>query len=127
MSELLCSILRRFTLVYGYIPRVATSLCRLLFEKAKVNDALLFMTILSTDLKALKRRGYNGQYCVNTCSRFSRLTHTSHSRQNPQATTRQEVGGRSEEKPLHWIRCIHLFDDPYPPAGGTTTSESKSS
>ncbi|KAG9310114.1 hypothetical protein JVU11DRAFT_9726 [Chiua virens] len=30
-----------------------------LFEKAKVNDALLFMTILSTDLKALKRRGYN--------------------------------------------------------------------
>ncbi|KAG8215924.1 hypothetical protein J3R82DRAFT_7898 [Butyriboletus roseoflavus] len=38
---------------------VATSLCRLLFEKAKVNDALLFMTILSTDLKALKRRGYN--------------------------------------------------------------------
>jgi hypothetical protein len=40
--------------------RVATSLCRLLFETVKVNDALLFMTILSTDLKALKRRGYNG-------------------------------------------------------------------
>lgn len=40
--------------------RVATSLCRLLFETMKVNDALLFMTILSTDLKALKRRGYNG-------------------------------------------------------------------
>lgn len=38
---------------------VATSLCRLLFETVKVNDALLFMTILSTDLKALKRRGYN--------------------------------------------------------------------
>ncbi|KAL4076679.1 hypothetical protein V8B97DRAFT_2021990 [Scleroderma yunnanense] len=38
---------------------VATSLCRLLFETMKVNDALLFMTILSTDLKALKRRGYN--------------------------------------------------------------------
>ncbi|KAG6370190.1 hypothetical protein JVT61DRAFT_12338 [Boletus reticuloceps] len=38
---------------------VATSLCRLLFEKAKVNDTLLFMTILSTDLKALRRRGYN--------------------------------------------------------------------
>ncbi|KAI0267320.1 hypothetical protein BC834DRAFT_981543 [Gloeopeniophorella convolvens] len=38
---------------------VATSLCRHLFESPKVNDALLFMTILSTDLKALKRRGYN--------------------------------------------------------------------
>lgn len=38
---------------------VATSLCRLLFETVKVNDALLFMTILSTDLKALRRRGYN--------------------------------------------------------------------
>ncbi|KAJ6495551.1 hypothetical protein C8R47DRAFT_1213045 [Mycena vitilis] len=39
---------------------VATSLNRLLFESPKTNDALLFMTILSTDLKALKRRGYNG-------------------------------------------------------------------
>ncbi|KDQ54066.1 hypothetical protein JAAARDRAFT_409896 [Jaapia argillacea MUCL 33604] len=38
---------------------VATSLCRLLFKTPRVNDALLFMTILSTDLKALKRRGYN--------------------------------------------------------------------
>jgi hypothetical protein len=40
--------------------RVSTSLCRLIFESPKVNDALLFMTILSTDLKALKRRGYDG-------------------------------------------------------------------
>jgi hypothetical protein len=39
--------------------RVSTSLCRFIFESPKVNDALLFMTILSTDLKALKRRGYN--------------------------------------------------------------------
>lgn len=41
---------------------VATSLCRLLFDTYKVNDALLFMTILSTDLRALRRRGYNGNY-----------------------------------------------------------------
>ena len=40
---------------------VATSLCRLLFNTYKVNDALLFMTILSTDLPALRRRGYNGE------------------------------------------------------------------
>jgi hypothetical protein len=40
--------------------RVSTSLCRHIFELHKANDALLFMTILSTDLKALKRRGYNG-------------------------------------------------------------------
>ncbi|KII91548.1 hypothetical protein PLICRDRAFT_512049 [Plicaturopsis crispa FD-325 SS-3] len=38
---------------------VSTSLCRLLFDSPKVNDALLFMTILSTDIRALKRRGYN--------------------------------------------------------------------
>ena len=50
------------------IPRVSISLCRFIFESHKVNDALLFMTILSTDLKALKRRGYNGYspsiYCL---------------------------------------------------------------
>lgn len=40
--------------------RVSISLCRFIFESPKVNDALLFMTLLSTDLKALKRRGYNG-------------------------------------------------------------------
>ena len=40
--------------------RVAISLNRLLFDAPKANDALLFMTILSTDLRALKRRGYNG-------------------------------------------------------------------
>jgi hypothetical protein len=42
------------------ICRVAISLNRLLFDAPKANDALLFMTILSTDLRALKRRGYNG-------------------------------------------------------------------
>ncbi|OCH90810.1 hypothetical protein OBBRIDRAFT_834709 [Obba rivulosa] len=38
---------------------VATSMCRILFDSPKINDSLLFMTILSTDLRALKRRGYN--------------------------------------------------------------------
>jgi hypothetical protein len=42
--------------------RVATSLCRLLFDTPKINDALLFMAILSTDLRTLKRGGYNGQW-----------------------------------------------------------------
>lgn len=35
-------------------------MCRLLFAAPKASDALLFMTILSTDLRALRRRGYNG-------------------------------------------------------------------
>ena len=39
---------------------VATSLCRLLFRGYKVIDALLFMTMLSADLDALQRRGYDG-------------------------------------------------------------------
>ena len=77
MSKLLPSVLCRFALVFSYLTRVATSLCRLLFEKVKVNDTLLFMTILSTDLKALKRRGYNGQYDVHTWLRVAPLTHGS--------------------------------------------------
>ncbi|KAG6862295.1 hypothetical protein C0995_015992 [Termitomyces sp. Mi166 len=40
---------------------VAISLNRLIFDSPRANDALLFMTILLTDLKALKRRGYNGK------------------------------------------------------------------
>ncbi|KAL6309180.1 hypothetical protein BKA93DRAFT_925530 [Sparassis latifolia] len=38
---------------------VAISMCRLLFDSPKANDGLLLMTILSTDLRALRRRGYN--------------------------------------------------------------------
>ncbi|KAF9653296.1 hypothetical protein BDM02DRAFT_3177637 [Thelephora ganbajun] len=38
---------------------IATSLCRLLFDTYKVNDGLLFMMVLSTDLHALRRQGYN--------------------------------------------------------------------
>lgn len=40
---------------------VATSLCHLLFDTYRVSDALLFTTILSMDLRALRRRGYNGK------------------------------------------------------------------
>ncbi|KAF9451267.1 hypothetical protein P691DRAFT_796992 [Macrolepiota fuliginosa MF-IS2] len=38
---------------------VAMCLNRFIFDTPKAHDALLFMTILSTDLRALKRRGYN--------------------------------------------------------------------
>ncbi|KAF5351976.1 hypothetical protein D9756_007388 [Leucocoprinus leucothites] len=38
---------------------VAMCLNRSIFDSPKPHDALLFMTILSTDLRALKRRGYN--------------------------------------------------------------------
>ncbi|KAI0670652.1 hypothetical protein C8Q78DRAFT_1037269 [Trametes maxima] len=38
---------------------VSTSMCKHLFNASKANDSLLFMTILSTDLRALRRRGYN--------------------------------------------------------------------
>ncbi|TFK75311.1 hypothetical protein BDN72DRAFT_892280 [Pluteus cervinus] len=41
------------------VDMVATSLNRFLFDAPKAHDALLFMTILSTDLRSLKRRGYN--------------------------------------------------------------------
>ena len=48
-------------LLKSKLSRVATSLNRLVFDSPKANDALLFMTILSTDLRSLKRRGYNGK------------------------------------------------------------------
>jgi hypothetical protein len=57
---LLCHLAR---ISLNLVRRVATSLCRLLFETPKNNDALLFMTILSTDLRSLRRRGYNGGIC----------------------------------------------------------------
>ncbi|KAI0037007.1 hypothetical protein K488DRAFT_75577 [Vararia minispora EC-137] len=38
---------------------VSTSMCRTLFDSPKASEILLFMTILSTDLRSLKRRGYN--------------------------------------------------------------------
>lgn len=43
---------------------VATSLCRLLFDTYRVNDAFLFMTILSTDLLVLRRRGFKGNHSL---------------------------------------------------------------
>ena len=39
---------------------VAASLCRLLFNTRKANDALLLMTILSSDLRTLRKRGCPG-------------------------------------------------------------------
>ena len=39
---------------------VATSLCRLLFDIFRANDALLFMMVLSMDPLALQIRGYDG-------------------------------------------------------------------
>jgi hypothetical protein len=41
--------------------RVANSLLSLILKTHKVNDALLLSTILSTDLRSLRRRGYNGE------------------------------------------------------------------
>jgi len=43
---------------------------RFIFDFPKAHDALLFMTILSTNLKALKRRGYNGSSNIFAVSRF---------------------------------------------------------
>ena len=45
---------------------VANSLCHLLFEKTRVIDTLLFTTILSVDLCALQRQGFNGDNEVHS-------------------------------------------------------------
>ncbi|KAF8549066.1 hypothetical protein OG21DRAFT_1500623 [Imleria badia] len=46
---------------------IASSLCRLLFGMAKVGDALLLTTILSTPPEVLKRRGYNVDKIPKQC------------------------------------------------------------
>ncbi|GAO48673.1 hypothetical protein G7K_2843-t1 [Saitoella complicata NRRL Y-17804] len=38
---------------------IAQALCKLLLVKSKVHDPLLFTSLLTTDLKLLRRRGYN--------------------------------------------------------------------
>ncbi|KAF8318815.1 uncharacterized protein EI90DRAFT_2978708 [Cantharellus anzutake] len=38
---------------------LAHALCRTLLRQHRINDSMLFMTVLSTELRALKRRGYN--------------------------------------------------------------------
>lgn len=43
---------------------VAAPLCRLLFNTRKANDALLLMTILSSDLDTLWKRGYPGNHKI---------------------------------------------------------------
>jgi hypothetical protein len=39
--------------------RISTSLCRIIFQLPKANDSLWLMTILSTDLTALRQCGYD--------------------------------------------------------------------
>ena len=71
---------------------VATSLCRLLFDTYRVNDALLFMTILSTDLRALRRRGYNGDW--NDFFPSAPLIRSTNSRSYPETAESREGGCR---------------------------------
>lgn len=39
--------------------QVAAGLCKQMLKSQRANDALLLMTVLSTSLKTLARRGYN--------------------------------------------------------------------
>jgi len=42
------------------LSRVAHAVCQVMFKQHTGNDSLLLSTILSTELKALKRIGYDG-------------------------------------------------------------------
>jgi hypothetical protein len=57
-----------------YFVRVANALLSVILRNHKVNDALLFSTILSTDLRSLRRRGYNGQPTCPRSRRKKRVT-----------------------------------------------------
>lgn len=45
---------------------VAVALCRFILSKQRVNDALLLMTLLSTPLKVLQRRGFDTSRILNS-------------------------------------------------------------
>lgn len=81
---------------------MATSLNRLLFDSPKTNDALLFMTILSTDLKALKRRGYNGTYLYSDkCVLFIHICSGPNIETAERASSSSGRGGESQECATH--------------------------
>jgi hypothetical protein len=40
--------------------RISTSLCHIILESPKLNDAPLFMLFLTTDLNVIEKWGYNG-------------------------------------------------------------------
>ena len=44
---------------------IAAALTRLILSKQKIHDTLLFMTLLQTSLRDLKRRGFNVDRIVN--------------------------------------------------------------
>ncbi|KIY52910.1 hypothetical protein FISHEDRAFT_63575 [Fistulina hepatica ATCC 64428] len=76
---------------------VATSLNRHFFDSPKTNDAFLFMNILMTDLRSLKRRGYNGKQFV-VGQNLTAAERRTRSRES------QKGGGRSTPvytKPMH--------------------------
>ncbi|THH29159.1 hypothetical protein EUX98_g5023 [Antrodiella citrinella] len=75
---------------------VSTSMCRLLFQSPKASDALLFMTILSTDLRALRRRGYNVDRILRK-QKAERLAADDAARENAQ---QMALLGSSKDKPL---------------------------
>ncbi|KAI0046331.1 hypothetical protein FA95DRAFT_1398210 [Auriscalpium vulgare] len=97
---------------------VATSLCRFLFDAPKVNDALLFMTILSTDLAALRRRGYN-------IDRILRQQHAEREavRKAARETAEREKNAISEKPPMLASDSTNtLVNARSPPEFPTTTT-----
>ena len=53
---------------------VATSLCHLLFDTHRVNDAFLFISVLSTDLHILQKRGFEGNQKLSSLAYSTLLT-----------------------------------------------------
>ncbi|KAK4046064.1 hypothetical protein OIV83_006387 [Microbotryomycetes sp. JL201] len=72
---------------------VALGLCRLLLTKQRVNDALLFMTVLSTSLRNLSRRGYNVERII--ASRKQEREAADRRMQEERARTQKEQQARS--------------------------------
>jgi hypothetical protein len=48
--------------------RISTSLCHVILESPKLNDAPLFMLFLTTDLNVIEKWGYNGASATTVSS-----------------------------------------------------------
>ena len=88
---------------------VAAALTRLILAKQKIHDTLLFMTLLQTSLRDLKRRGFNVDKIMNArkaeLEQFERKE-----REARMEAERQRIAGIHDRKPLPPGRSQHFVD-----------------
>lgn len=84
---------------------VAAALTRLILAKQKIHDTLLFMTLLQTSLRDLKRRGFNVDKIMNA-RKAEQEALEQKERDARLEAERQRIAATVEKKPLPPRECI---------------------